>query len=230
MIQDVTIPKSAAALADNTTLEASGGKLQIKNDGVGYAKLNADIVGIDTTTGKVNTINSTNFKSLDGSNLIDVGFTKLAQITADGTSTTLDTGTIATSGYTMLLITFSGKSENAGEEQSLEMWLNDDNAGGTYSYKQGQLGAGTGSTADNQNKIDIGQITRDTADANTILTGLINLGTQKGGFINNATTNVEGYSTSWGWETASTEITKITIETTASQFKTGGVLTVYGIS
>ena len=49
-----------------------GGSIQtaeIDDDAIGKAKLNADIVGIDTTTGKVNDINTTNFKSLSAANL-----------------------------------------------------------------------------------------------------------------------------------------------------------------
>jgi len=46
--------------------------IELTDDSVTKAKLNADIVGIDTGTGKMNAFNSTNCKSLDGSNLTNV--------------------------------------------------------------------------------------------------------------------------------------------------------------
>lgn len=53
----------------NRSYGASIDTSELSNGAVTYPKLNSNIVGIDTTSGKINDINSTNFKSLDGANL-----------------------------------------------------------------------------------------------------------------------------------------------------------------
>lgn len=91
--------------ADETSLTKSGNTLSIKDDGVDITKLNADVVGIDTTSGKVNTINSTNFKDLSGSNLTGAWAMEfIADVTQASATTSMHSATIDVSTYKYIRI------------------------------------------------------------------------------------------------------------------------------
>jgi len=100
--------------ADGTSLSLSNKKFSVKDDGITTAKLNADIVGIDTASGKVNDINATNFKDLDGSDLTDVGSWNLIETITLGSAGDTFAFTSIPTGYKMLKMYFSGTSVYAG--------------------------------------------------------------------------------------------------------------------
>jgi len=225
---------NVTALADGTTLEASGGKLQIKalgvdtaqikNDAVGIAKLNADIVGIATATGKINSINSTNFTSLDRVNLTNVrSFKKLGQTTLGSNAGDCSVDSLVFTGYTRALIVWSGKNTTA--EGVLYLRFNDD--GGTnYDFSTVQSSADSHGTTANATSMNVAYNSAEQGggfmlvdvEASLVKSVAFNGGESAKGLIGHGV-----------WDITPEAITKVTLTPDANQLATGFKITVYGI-
>lgn len=126
-VQDISIPKSAIALADNTTLEASGGKLQIKDGGVNSAKIEDNSIAsadLSFTAFNINQI-------YEGT-----GFNTHGAAGTDEQShelTAISSGDLTNATY--LLIEILGTfitSGSAGETSSVELKIQSKETGGAY--------------------------------------------------------------------------------------------------
>jgi len=197
---------------------------EITDGAVTFAKLNPDIVGIDTTTGKINDINSTNFKSLDGNNLTGTSaMRKLGQTVLGAEASSMSVDSLTLTDYTRILIVWSGKKTTA--DGVLWMRLNDD-SGANYDNAYVTLNADSHVTS--------------SGDGHAIVGGL-NLASSGGFIILNVDSTLEkiysyvggggakATSGSGVWDISPVAVTKISLVASANNLTAGSKMTVYGI-
>lgn len=210
-------------LADGTSLTKVGNTLSVKDNGVGKAKLNADIVGITTATGKVNNINTTNFTSLDGVNLTNTGdLVKIETVNlSGGADKVLDSSALTLTPYKSVLVVWRGSIATAGED--LKLRFNDD-AGANYQVSHVQQETDAHANATSQNEIIIGEGLVTTSGGHFIVT----CGSADEHTVHGSGGGASSKAFVGVWSDASA-ITKISLISITNNMNTETEMTIYGI-
>lgn len=214
---------TATSLADGTTLESSAGKIQVKADGVTATKIN--VVGLDGATGKVNDINSTNFKSLSGSNLTGVGNLRFIETVdlSGGASATLDSSVLDLSAYKQVLVFI--KAQHTTGTATLQLRFNDD-SGANYNLIYVSFGADSHTSAEGENEFIIGALeTNFSTSSFFVINGL---GAEKTTIDGSGGGRGVGYGFHHEW-TGTSALTKINLIASASTMTTATEMSIYGV-
>jgi len=208
---------------DGSSLQKDGNTVSVKDDGITTAKLNADIVGIETATGKVNTINTTNFKSLDAVNLTNTGdLVKIETIDmTGGAGTTMNSSTLNLSAYKGVLVQWRGEA-SAGAQDVLLRFNAD--SGGNYQEGDAHLDADTHASTTSATDILVGSLDASWGG------GMIMIETGSTKFT--TVSAIGGYHVSnvcHGVYSSTDAITQISLIMSANNFATTSEMTIYGI-
>lgn len=209
---------------DETSLTKAGNVISVKADGIGFAKLNADIVGIDTASGKVNSINTTNFSSLDGVNLTNTGdLVLIEEVTASGSSTNIDSGTLDLSVYENILVVWHG--EVGGVTQGVTLRLNDDAGATNYEGVRVLMGSDNHATSD-ADAANIGH-----AQTGKVSNGMVFIGNSASEkpLISMGGDSDNGRCTSTIWIKAPEAITKISLLAATNNWTNESKMSIYGL-